>query len=287
MLLYLDNAQSVGPGSRAGRRRARGLNENLARELLELHTLGVGGGYTQTDVTETARLLTGWTVPRDEPAGVTGRFVEALHEPGPKQILGRRFEEGPAALDALIEHLVRQPATHRHLAGKLVRHFVADEPPLALVDAVATRLARSDGDLGEAARALFEHPLAWSGAMPKFRPPEDWVLAAHRLLGQVPRAPERLVADLAAMGQAPGRAPSPQGWPDRREDWLSPDALWKRVEWAAGFARRVGSVVDARAVARQAFGTELAPATTQEVERAESGAQALALLLASPDLMYR
>ena len=113
------------------------------------------------------------------------------------------------------------------------------------------------------------------------------MLAAHRLLGQAPRGTERLAAELAAMGQAPGRAPSPQGWPDRREDWLSPDALWKRVEWAAGFARRAGATVDARAVARQAFGPDLADATAQEIERAESGPQALALLLASPDLMYR
>jgi uncharacterized protein (DUF1800 family) len=288
MLLYLDNAQSVGPGSRAGRRRARGLNENLARELLELHTLGVSGGYGQADVTQAARLLTGWTVPRDEPSGTTGRFVLALHEPGPKQILGRRFEEGPEALDALIDHLVRHPATQRHLATKLVRHFVADEPPPPVVEAVAARLRDTDGELAEAARALFEHPLTWaSTAAPKFRAPEDWMLAAHRLLGQTPRATERLAAELAAMGQPPGRAPSPQGWPDRREDWLSPDALWKRVEWAAAFARRAGTSVDARAVARQAFGDALRPATAQEVERAESGPQALALLLASSDLMYR
>jgi uncharacterized protein (DUF1800 family) len=288
MLLYLDNAQSVGPGSRAGRRRARGLNENLARELLELHTLGVNGGYTQADVTEAARLLTGWTVPRDDATGTTGRFVAALHDPGAKQVLGRRFEEGPEALDALIDHLVRHPATQRHLATKLVRHFVADEPPLPVVEAVAARLRDTDGDLAEAARALFEHPLTWSTtAAPKFRAPEDWMLAAHRLLGQVPRATERLATELAAMGQPPGRAPSPQGWPDRREDWLSPDALWKRVEWAASFARRAGTAVDARAVARQAFGHDLGPATTQEIERAESGPQALALLLASPDLMYR
>src|SRR5574343_196590 len=267
MLLYLDNAQSVGPASRAGRRRARGLNENLARELLELHTLGVQGGYTQADVTEAARLLTGWTVPRDEPTGTTGRFVAALHEPGAKQVLGRRFEEGPGALDALIDLLVRHPATQRHLASRLVRHFVADEPPPVLVDAVAATLRATEGDLTETARALFAHPLTWSAAgTPKFRPPEDWLLAAHRLLGQ-----------------APGRAPSPQGWPDRREDWLSPDALWKRVEWAAGFARRAGATVDARAVARQAFGPDLADATAQEIERAESGPQALALLLASPD----
>lgn len=310
MLLYLDNAVSFGPGSRFGRRRDRGLNENLARELLELHTLGVDGGYTQADVTETARLLTGWTVPRggaqaaaaadmsggaaEDPADAVvgrGRFVAALHEPGPKQILGRRYAEGPQAIDALLHDLAAHPATARHLARKIARHFVADEPPAALVDALAARYRSSDGDLTAVARALFQHDLAWRGdGPPKFKRPEEWMLSAHRVLRwPVATGPgtARLAAALAEMGQPPGRAPSPQGWPDREADWLAPDALWKRVEWAAQWAQAAGSGVDARAVASASLGSALRASTAAEIGRAASPAQALALLLASPEFLRR
>lgn len=296
MLLYLDNAQSIGPDSRAGRRRMdrpeqrpRGLNENLARELLELHTLGVGGGYTQADVTETARLLTGWTV-RFNGDGFAG-FQPQLHQPGSKTILGRRYAEGPEALDQLIAELTRHPATARHLATKLARHFVTDDPPPALVDAVAARFKSSDGDLRQTARALFEHPLAWQATNPaKFKRPEELVLSAHRML-KLPFAANRelefTTLSVQAMGQSLGRAPSPQGWPDRVEDWLSPDSLFKRVQWAEQFAARHANAADARMLAQLALGDDLGDATRQQIERADSGAQALALWLASPEFQRR
>jgi uncharacterized protein (DUF1800 family) len=288
MLLYLDNAQSVGPRSRAGQRRARGLNENLARELLELHTVGVNGGYGQGDVTELAKLLTGWTVARDGSGQV--EFNPAWHEPGPKQVLGRRFAEGPEAVEQLFDDLARRPATARFLATKLVRHFVTDEPPAALVDALATRYAETDGDLPALATALFSHDLAWQGTLPpKFKRPEELVLSAHRLL-KLPVTPpeaERLQRALAAMGQDVGRAPSPQGWPDREDDWLAPDALWKRVQWGAGFAQRHAALADARQLAELGYGPDLGAETRRQIERADSGAQALALLLASPEFQRR
>ena len=288
MLLYLDNAQSIGPDSRAGQRRQRGLNENLARELLELHTLGVNGGYTQADVTETARLLTGWTVRY----GTDGQavFQPALHQPGPKTILGRRYDEGPQALDALLLDLTRHPATARHLAGKLAVHFVTDDPPPALVAAVAARFRATDGDLRETARALFSHPLAWRGDHPpKFKRPEELLLSAHRML-KLPFGEPQLLAGaqaVQAMGQSLGRAPSPQGWPDRTEDWLSPDALFKRVQWAERFGAGHADQADARQLARLAMGEDLGASTLQQIERAESGAQALALWLASPEFQRR
>ena len=291
MLLYLDNAQSIGPDSRAGRRRARGLNENLARELLELHTLGVDGGYTQTDVTETARLLTGWTV-RFGGDGSAG-FEPALHEPGPKTILGQRYAEGPQALDQLLEHLARHPATARHLALKLARHFVSDDPPPGLVEAVAAAFRASDGDLRACAHALFSHEQAWRpDNRPKFKRPEELLLSAHRQL-KLPIGPagsaalQEAVQAQQAMGQAPGRAPSPQGWPDRSEDWLSPDALLKRVQWGARFALTHADDADARRLAALSLGPDLSAGTRQQIERAESGAQALALWLASPEFQYR
>ena len=285
MLLYLDNAQSIGPLSRAGRRRDRGLNENLARELLELHTLGVHGGYTQADVTETARLLTGWTVRAD---GSGASFVPALHEPGAKKVLGRSYPEGPEAVDRLLRDLAQHPSCATFLATKLVRHFVTDEPPAALVQAVAARFRASDGDLRATAQALTDHPLAWSsGHPPKFKRPEDLVVSAHRV-ARLPLMPvEPLAYATQLMGQPMARAPSPQGWPDRTEDWLSPDALLKRVQWAERFAQTQGRVVDARAVSSQALGADLSDNTRQQIERAASGVQALTLWLASPEFQRR
>lgn len=289
MLLYLDNAQSIGPGSRLGRRRERGLNENLARELLELHTVGVNAGYTQTDVTELARLLTGWTTGRlgQDEAG----FVNAVHEPGPKRVMGRVYPEGPDALDAVLNDLARHPATAQHIAQRLAQHFVADQPPAALVKSVAQRFSDTDGDLLATAVALFEHELAWQPAVPdapgKARRPEELLVGLHRLLQSPPSPPQRWLSELDAMGQPVGRAPSPQGWPDRQDDWLGPDALLKRVEWASEVGRTTGGQVDARALARQAWGEALSANTRSQIDRADSGAQALALLLASPEFQRR
>lgn len=286
MLLYLDNAQSIGPASQLGRRRGRGLNENHARELLELHTVGVLGGYSQSDVTELARLLTGWTVERGDAAG--HRFLPTLHEPGPKQVMGRTYPEGPEALDRVLADLAAHPATARHLATRLVRHFVADDPPARLVAAVAGRYLESGGDLLSTALALFEHELAWAAHPPgKTRRPEELMLALFRVL-QLPMGRiEPSVAALTAMGQPMGRPPSPQGWPDTEDDWLGPDALLKRVEWAAAVGRLVGQRVDARAVAERAWGPALSDETRTQLARAESGAQAVALLLASPEFQRR
>lgn len=287
-LLYLDNARSVGPQSRGGQRRQRGLNENLARELLELHTLGVQGGYTQADVTEVARLLTGWTLrPRDD--GQVS-FQAALHEPGPKVILGRRYAEGPEALDALLRDLARHPSTARHLATKLAQHFVTDEPPAALIEAVARRHLDAEGNLQEVAQALFEHPLTWRPEHPpKFKRPEELLLSAHRTLKQPmgERDVVQAAQTLQALGQAPGRAPSPQGWPDRSADWLSPDALFKRVQWAEGFAQRHAGQADARALAPLSMGSDLSATTRQQIDGAGDGAQALALWLSSPEFQRR
>ena len=313
MLLYLDNAQSIGPNSQAGQRRDRGLNENLARELLELHTLGVHGGYTQADVTEGARLLTGWTVPRDpngnaagglgarlaaaqipstdDAAAGRGIFVAALHEPGAKRVLGKSYADGPQAAEQWLADLARHPSTATHVSTKLVRHFVTDDPPAVLVDAVAARFRATDGDLLAVAQALFGHDLAWRGDLPpKFKRPEELLLSAHRVLKlpvQSQAQAARLGFAMAEMCQPPGRAPSPQGWPDRQEDWLAPDALWKRVEWASQFAQTAGTLADARTLADASFGADLGAETGRQIERAESAAQAMALLLASPEFLRR
>lgn len=286
MLLYLDNAQSVGPTSRLGQRRERGLNENLARELLELHTLGVNGGYTQADVTALARLLTGWTVERRGDAGPG--FAPERHEPGRKRVLGRDYPEGPGALDAVLADLARHPATARRIAFKLARHFVADTPPERLVAALERRYLDSGGDLAQVAHALFTHPDAWAAQpLGKARPPEDLWLSVHRLLSAPPSPAAAALASLGAMGQAVGRTPSPQGWSDLDDDWLAADAVLKRLDWAQQVGRSAGHRVDARDLAERAWGPTLSADTRQQIARAESPSQALALLVASPECQRR
>lgn len=252
MLLYLDNAQSIGPDSLGGQRRKKGLNENLARELLELHTLGVNGGYTQEDVTQTARLLTGRTVgPRTD--GKVA-FVPVIHEPGSKTILGKRYAEGPQALDQLLNDLSVHPARARFVATKLVRHFVTDDPPAALVDAVAQRFRDSGGDMQALAHALFGHDLAWSAQhAPKFKRPEELVLSAHRMLKMPVASVEQTARALQDMGQAVAGLRSAAGLGHCTEDWLSPDALRKRVQWADHFGAANSDAADARALSRLAW----------------------------------
>lgn len=303
MLRYLDNQRSAGPRSRIVARAARraaqagdpprvtGLNENLARELLELHTLGVDGGYTQADVTSCAALLTGWRAGAGGDAAVP--FDAAWHEPGPKTVLGRRYPEGPDALRLLLRDLAVHPSTARHVATKLARHLVADAPPAALVDRLAGRWRATGGDLGELARTLVDSPEAWAGGPIKLKTPEELVLSTSRVLelGELPPAPgpmERLIADGSALlGQRPQAAPSPAGWPDRAEDWLGAEAVWKRVEWAQRLASRLGRPVDARELAAASLGPWLAPGTRREIERAADGPQALALLLLAPEFQRR
>lgn len=306
MLRYLDNDRSAGPGSRVARfmqrrrdPRVTGLNENLAREVLELHTLGVAGGgqayggwggYTQADVTEFARVLTGWRVdPRELDRGATpGGFDARWHEPGTKTVLGRRHGEGPQALDAVLAQLAHHPSTARFLAYKLARHFVADQPPPALVATLAERYQDSGGELAAVYAALLDSPLAWLPPPTKLKTPEEFVVSTVRLLGLGAQAFERAPdAGIGTLGQAVHAAPSPAGWADAAEEWLGPDAVWKRIEWAARVADRTGRRLDARALADSALGPRLGEASAQQIRRAADAPQALALLLLAPEFQRR
>lgn len=304
MLRYLDNDSSAGPDSALVRRRARrasgdappritGLNENLAREILELHTLGVDGGYTQTDVTEFARVLTGWRVPLreliDAPAGAaTSRFDPVWHEPGSKTVLGKRYPEGPQALGMVLHDLALHPSTARFVCAKLARHFVADDPPPALVARLEARWRSSGGELPAVYRALVESPEAWLPQPAKLKSPEEFVISSARLLGLGDAAFTRVPdGGVAALGQRVQAAPSPAGWPDRAEEWLGPDAVWKRVEWATRVADRVGRRTDARALAQASLGPLLQDGTARQIERAADGPQAVALLLLAPEFQRR
>ncbi|RZL94789.1 MAG: DUF1800 domain-containing protein [Variovorax sp.] len=298
MLLYLDQAQSIGPDSPAGRRaqslqqRGRGLNENLAREILELHTLGVRSGYTQDDVTEFARALTGWTLPGDQPGEetqATFRFVPALHEPGARTVLGRTYAEGgEQQARAIIHDLVLEPATARHVATKLARHFVADDPPPALVQRLADTFSRTGGDLPSVYRALVASPESWQPAPAKFKSPWDWGVSSLRALGRREMPAMQAVQLMNQLGQPIWRPGSPAGYGDLALTWAAPDALVRRVETAQRFAEQAGDAVDARTLSPRVLPDgALSEGTATAIARADSGGTALALMLISPDFLRR
>ena len=245
MLVYLDNFQSIGPNSRGAARRrgrgARGLNENYARELLELHTLGVDGGYTQQDVEELAKILTGWTVAGLQDGGPTLGFAfqDALHEPGPRTVLGVRYTDTGAAQDErVIRDLCRHPSTSRFIATKLVTHFVADAPPAAAVDRVAKIFRSSDGDLRAVAAALVDVQEAWSDETRKFRTPQDWLVAALRAFGA--REVGQMTIPVLRQLRHPLWAPqSPKGFGDSVQEWADPDSLLNRAELARTLVGRL------------------------------------------------
>jgi len=304
MLLYLDQARSVGPDSNAARRaaqatpaRTRGLNENLAREILELHTLGVRTGYSQQDVTDFARALTGWTVgglgPRygagqGGPAPGSFVFMPALHEPGARSVLQRRYEQmGEGQAVAILHDLAVAPATARHVATKLARHFAGDTPPPALVDRLASSFTRTGGDLPSVYRTLIESPEAWDPTQAKFKTPWDWTLSTLRGLGTTDLRERQIAPVLTQLGQPVWRPGSPAGYDDVAESWAAPDALMRRVEVAQRIAMQTASTIDARVLGPQLLPGGLSESTTTAVSRAESSATALALLLASPEFLRR
>ena len=297
MLLYLDQAQSIGPGSLAGRRaqarmpRGRGLNENLAREILELHTLGVRSGYTQEDVTEFARALTGWTLPGEQlvdGAAASFRFVPALHEPGARTVAGRTYAEGgEQQARAVIHDLVHAPATARHIATKLARHFVADDPSPALVRRLEETFSRTGGDLPSVYRELVASPEGWQSTGAKFKSPWEWVVSSLRALGRTGMAPAQAAQLMNQLGQPVWRPGSPAGYDDVAATWAAPDALLRRVEVAQRLAAQAGDAVDARALAPRVLPGAVGEATAGAIARAESGATALALLLISPEFLRR
>jgi uncharacterized protein (DUF1800 family) len=268
MILYLNNERSVGPDSVLGRRANRrnqkrniGLNENLAREILELHTLGVDGGYTQQDVTTFAEVITGWSIGGTGPSGRFGdgkpgkfEFREAIHEPGARTVLGKRYpQKGVDQGEAVLRDLAAHPATAKFLATKLARHFVADEPPARLVDALAA----------------------------------TYVISTYRAFDHVPDSARFVVGALDLMAQSPFRPGSPEGWPDTAEQWGGADGLYKRIEWCNTVARVVGSRARPVELGDAVLGPALGAETRKAVSRAESGVQGVTLLFASPEFQRR
>ncbi|NUB46533.1 DUF1800 domain-containing protein [Fertoebacter nigrum] len=311
MLIYLDQDTSVGPGSEAGRRRNRGLNENLGRELMELHTLGVGAAYSQTDVREMAELLTGLGF--DPGQGFV--FRRGWAEPGAETVLDSRFGgKGLQPIRAALEMLATHPETARHIAAKLAVHFVADRPDADLVATLERAFLDSGGDLPAVYAALLNHPAAWAplggpgggtgggpGGGPgggKVRQPYDFVTAGLKALGvtgaQVMGMPWRrldrlAIAPLTGMGQTFLSPGGPNGWPEEAEAWITPQGLAARIIWAMDVPQRLlgGAFPDPVRFAGQALGEAAGAALLQAVSRAETRREAVGLVLASPEFNRR
>jgi uncharacterized protein (DUF1800 family) len=306
MQLYLDNAQSIGPDSLAGQRSGKGRNENLGREILELHTLGVEGGYTQDDVIALANILTGWSVDRG-PGPVARmvntamggeaengfRFYPPRHEPGAKTLLGHSYQEGYRGGAQALTDLAQHRATARHIATKLATHFIADNAPEPSIKRIETAFRDSGGELMKVYEVIIDDPAAWRPESAKFRSPVEYVTAAMRIAGgdTLTALDEKTVGPFMqsarAMGEMPFGAPSPQGWPDNADSWTGSDAVFQRVEWANAAAQRLGGQSDPIMLADSALGPLLNPETRTQIARAASPAQGLALLFASPEFQRR
>src|SRR6266516_2290828 len=289
MLVYLDNARSIGPDSLAGRNRGKGLNENLAREILELHTLGVRSGYSQDDVTSFAKVITGWTLapPKQDPER-GGEFVfnPRMHQPGPQHVMGKRYADaGVEQGRAVLLDLARHPATARHLAQKLARAFVADVPPAVLVESLAKRFEDTDGDLKEVAKTLVSSPEVWAAPREKLKTPGEWIVAALRATGASPPDIRPVLQAHNLLGAPLWRPPAPKGFPDDSAAWM--DGIAERLDIANQLARRMAPLVDPEGAVDLALGPLATAETRQAVARAESRPQALALLLMAPEFQRR
>jgi uncharacterized protein (DUF1800 family) len=290
MLLYLDNARSIGPSSIAGMRQGKGLNENLAREILELHTLGVRTVYNQSDVTNFAKIITGWTIvppKRDSVGGGEFEFNARMHEPYDQTVIGktypdRGFEQGRAVLADIARH----PATAKHTAGKLAKHFVADDPPSALVDKLSKHFLATGGDLMEVTKTLVSAPESWSAPRTKLKKPGEWAMASMRANGISIQDVRRVVNAQNLLGEPLWRPPAPKGFPDDSAAWL--DGVAQRLDIANQISRIIGNKgQEPDEMVDIALGPLASRDTREAVRHAESRPQAMALLLMAPEFQRR
>jgi uncharacterized protein (DUF1800 family) len=290
MLVYLDNVQSMGPGSVAGINNNRGLNENLAREILELHTLGVRTVYGQDDVTSFAKVITGWTIlatATNPEHGGEFIYFPRMHEPGAQTVLGKSYRDtGIEQGRAVLKDIARHPATARHIATKLARHFVADEPPLTLVERLEKKFIETEGDLWQVAKELASAPESWSPEQAKIKRPAEWHVAMRRATG-VPLGEGRLLlVGTTQLGEPLWRPAAPKGFPDDNGAWL--DGLAHRLDRANAFAQNAAvERLDPAAVMETALGPLATSATREAVARAESKPQALTFVLMAPEFLRR
>ena len=299
MLIYLDNISSVGPNSKKGLRRGKDLNENFAREILELHSLGAQGGYSQIDVTNFAKILTGWTVSqnrnplkkRKTPVGHF-EFNNRIHEPGPQIFLGKKFNQsGEQQGVQALKHIARHPSTAKFIAAKLVRHFVEDRPSEADIQTIARVFVETKGDLAAVSTALIELDTAWQMSGTKIKTPEDMIISSLRALPrETPLSlPKRdlLFPALKSMGQEVFYAPSPAGWPDEAKAWIAPESLMHRIEWVREFSRHNAAAINPLDIFNNTIGPFASRKAKALIQGAPSRENGLALILSSPAFQRR
>jgi uncharacterized protein (DUF1800 family) len=258
---------------------------------MELHTLGVGFGYSQDDVTSLARIITGWTFAgRLGQLGTPGTFVfnANAHQPGAQRLLGKIYENnGVAQGEAALADIARHPSTAKFIATKFVRHFVADDPPPALVARLQDVFRKSDGDLKALASALLDSDEVWQTPLTKVRSPYEFLVAAGRLLGRNPEEPGRYLGGLNVLGQPLWSPAGPNGFPDTNAAWAAPEGMKLRLDISAQVASRLADSIDPRDLLELVAADAASPETRWTIERAESRQQALALLLMSPEFQRR
>jgi uncharacterized protein (DUF1800 family) len=303
MLAYLDNESSIGPNSTAGKNWGAGYNENLAREILELHTVGSGGGYSEADVTAFAKMLTGWSYVRGWESdecwnGGTpenrGRFIYRpdWHEPGSFTVMGKTYPEvGKQQVENALKDLAMHPATAEHIAFKLVRHFITDNPTPAMVEPIKHKFLQTGGNLRAVALALIDLPEAWMLPFVRLRTPYEYSLAQYRALGRRYQNSESWVLEepLYALNQMQWEARSPEGYSDETPTWLNPDAMRVRANIAKFISWHL--VPDTKrnvpVLADSLFGSALSPATRSHLVSASNSNEALIVLFSSPEFQRR
>lgn len=291
MLIYLNQVQSFGPNSRAGKRQNKGLNENLAREILELHTLGVGAEYAQNDVRSFANLLTGLSVDRKG-----FKFRAGMVEPGNHSVLGQAYGGNLSGIEDALEDIALHPDTARHLASKLISHFIGGTPDPEHIERIAKAFLASKGDLPSAYAALIDHPNAWSETFPKAKTPFDYVISAFRAADAteddikiIKRKDLRdgVAGAMQLMGQEILKPPGPDGWDEAAETWITPPGLAARIRWAVGFSERIQETHDPRDFLDRALADAASPLLRFAVSGSESRVEGLALTLVSPEFNRR
>ena len=294
MLVFLDNVGSVGPRSRKGINADKGLNENLAREVLELHTVTLAADYTQADVTEFAKALTGWTINGKANYGApigTVTFRSFYHEPGRRTVLGQKYPKGLIVSEKqqapqILKDLCARPETAENIAVKLATHFVSDDPPQDLIKALKARFLETEGDLTALYKVLIHSPHAWTPAAQKVKSPEELLISTARMIGVKNTFTARPRDTYDSLAQSPFTAPTPEGWPDKASAWIGPDAILKRIEWANKISSKIANI-DAGDFLQSALGARVSVNTLQAVSRAESVQQARILALMSPEFQRR
>jgi len=288
MIIYLNNEKSFGPNSRMAKKHKKGLNENLAREIMELHTLGVDGGYNQADVIELAKGITGWSVKRPGKEHGEGFVFRAYgHEPGSRKLLGKKYsQKGLAQGKQMLRDLAMNPATAKYICYKLAHHFVSQKPSPALLKSMEATWLKTQGNIKAVMHCLFDADEAWLNTAQKFKAPREFVISTLRALSLKKFRDKALLYTFTNLGQQPFNAGSPAGYSDGEQDWLGASALMARIDWStmlSGYNKRI----NAEKVMDQSIGKSVSQLTYNSVMRAESRQQALTLLLMSPEFQRR